>query len=262
MAGAIRNKKIIFCLIIAGVLIANTVVLAELLVDWPDSPGIPTGTSLDEDSKLQHIIKYFYEWAVALGGLAVFIVLVFAGIQYLASAGNPAQMTEAKGRIQSAVMGLVLLLGSLLILNTINPQLTTLGELVFEPPTKGLNTCEKDEDCETEGEGNFICGKIGGSEKGFCVPEISTDPKPCGRVSISILDEPLAEGEKKQVDIEANTIFSSDCDTPDSGHQDGYISFYADSGCKDDFQSFPIHNENARLSKDIKCVQMTSLSYE
>lgn len=266
MAGAIRNKKIIFCLIIAGVLIANTTVLAELLVEWPDSPGIPTGTSLDEDSELQHLIKYFYEWAVALGGLAVFIVLVFAGLQYLTSAGNPAQITEAKGRIQSAALGLVLLLGSLLILNTINPQLTTLGELTFdhESISGGLGACETDEECAAKFEDdNYICGKIEGSEEGFCILKVETEPKPCEVVYVDILEEPLLPaGDKRQVVIEAGTVFSSYCSVPSDQYTDGYINFYADTNCKDDFQSFPINNERSSPAKDIKCIQAISLSYE
>jgi len=133
-----KNKKIIFLLALLGTLVTNSAVLA-LQVDWPDSP---VGTSLDETSELQDLIKYFYEWAVALGGLAVFIVLVFAGFQFLTSAGSPTQMSEAKERIQSAVMGLVLLLGSVLILNTINPELTSFKPLTMPEPSL-LGNCEE-----------------------------------------------------------------------------------------------------------------------
>jgi hypothetical protein len=52
--------------------------------------------------------------------------------------GEPAKLGEAKDRIRSAFFGLILLLGSWLILNTINPQLTTFKsklELVEVPTT-------------------------------------------------------------------------------------------------------------------------------
>ena len=75
---------------------------------------------------LPKLVQYFYEWGIALGGLAVFIVLIIAGFQYLTSVGDPTKMKEAMDRIESAFLGLVLLLGSWLILNTINPELTTL----------------------------------------------------------------------------------------------------------------------------------------
>jgi len=141
MAKLIKNKKVIFCLIVLGILTTSSAVLA-LQVEWPDSPGIPNGTSLDPNSELPQLIRYLYEWGIALGGLAVFVVLVYAGFQYLTSAGSPAQMTEAAERIKSAVIGLVLLLGSVLILNTINPELTTFKPLVIPAPGDILGNCE------------------------------------------------------------------------------------------------------------------------
>jgi len=95
----------------------------KLELAWPNSP---MGTSLTDNSKLVDFVKYLYEWGIALGGLAAFIALVIAGFQYLTSAGNAMKMSNAMKRIQSAVLGLLLLLSSVLILNTINPQLTTL----------------------------------------------------------------------------------------------------------------------------------------
>ncbi len=97
-----------------------------LYVEWPESPA---GTAITEDSELQHLVKYLYEWGIAIGILAAFGSLVFAGFQYTSSAGNPTLRNEAMGRIQSAGIGLVLLLSSFLILETINPALTTLDPL-------------------------------------------------------------------------------------------------------------------------------------
>lgn len=104
----------------------------KLEVAWPNSP---MGTSLDDDSKLTDLIKYFYEWGISLGGFAAFIALIIAGFQYLTSAGNAMRMKDAMDRIKSAALGLVLLLGSFLILNTINPQLTELKMPPFETGT-------------------------------------------------------------------------------------------------------------------------------
>jgi len=117
-------KKIILLISVLVILTFALEVFA-LEVGWPKSPGIP-GVNLTDDSNLADLIRYFYEWGIAFGGLAVFIALVIAGFQYLTSMGNPALMKEAKDRITSALLGLVLLLGSWLILNTINPQLTNL----------------------------------------------------------------------------------------------------------------------------------------
>jgi hypothetical protein len=52
--------------------------------------------------------------------------------------GEPAKLGEAKDRIRSAFFGLILLLGSWLILNTINPQLTTLKMPSLPTPSETL----------------------------------------------------------------------------------------------------------------------------
>jgi len=129
MRGFVKNKKLIIFLIILGVFNIGSVVFA-LQVAWPPSP---LGTSLNDDSELPTFIGYLYEWGISIGGFLVFIALIIAGFQYLGSIGNPAMMRGAKDRIISALLGLALLLGSWLILNTINPQLTKLQLPPFDP---------------------------------------------------------------------------------------------------------------------------------
>ena len=150
-----RKKKIIIYLLTLGILAIGSTTFA---VNWPPSPGFDTILNpADPKCGLSTLIKYFYEWAVSLGGLAVFIVLVIAGIQFLTSAGNPAQMTEAKGRMQSAALGLILLLGSVLILNTINPELTTFRPLVLPEPSELLGNCEKGGICKDKDGKEYKC---------------------------------------------------------------------------------------------------------
>lgn len=99
-----------------------------LEIDWPQSPA---GTLLTGCSDVGDMIQYFYEWAITLGGLATFVSLVFAGFKYLSSMGQPEAMKEARSQITSAFAGLVLLLSAWLILNTINPELTTFRRTSF-----------------------------------------------------------------------------------------------------------------------------------
>ncbi|MDP2650826.1 MAG: hypothetical protein Q8P04_01900, partial [bacterium] len=55
--------------------------------------------------------------------------IVFGGILYTVSAGNASKQDDAKQWITGALIGLLLLFGSYLILNTINPELTKLNDL-------------------------------------------------------------------------------------------------------------------------------------
>jgi len=102
------------------------------------------GTSLTPDTEFHQFISYIYEWGISLGGIAVFIMLVWAGIQYLTSAGDPKKMRDSITRIQSSIVGLILLLTSWLVLNTINPQLVRLDPLPYRWPTRGLSRFEID----------------------------------------------------------------------------------------------------------------------
>lgn len=138
MRRLIEKKNILFLLVLIGTFVISFSVFA-LELDWPTSPG---GIDLnDEQSQtITFLIAYIYEWAMVIGGLATFIALVSAGFQYLTSAGDTGKMGEARKQITSAITGLALLLSTFLILNTINPELTTLdipeitlSTSVFEP---------------------------------------------------------------------------------------------------------------------------------
>ena len=133
---------------------------------WPPSPF---GTQLTSCAVLTDMVRYFYEWGIFLGGLAVFISLLIGGFLYLTSAGNPARMSDAKDRIFSALIGLVLLFSIYLILNTINPELTMLGQPAL------LTHCNTYQDCPTctglspaacpyECKGGFCSLKVGGAQ--------------------------------------------------------------------------------------------------
>ena len=96
-------------------------------VPWPPSPI--RGTILTPTTEFHVFISYIYEWGVSLGGIVVFAMFLWAGVQYLTSAGDPSKMGAAIKKIQSSILGLALLLTSWLILNTINPQLVSLKPL-------------------------------------------------------------------------------------------------------------------------------------
>ena len=74
-------------------------------------------------------IANFYQWALGIGGLVALGIIVFGGILYTVSAGNASKQDDAKQWITGALIGLLLLFGSYLILNTINPELTKLNDL-------------------------------------------------------------------------------------------------------------------------------------
>lgn len=260
MKGSMENKIVILCLALFGVLCVNSTALA-LQSDWPNSPA---GTSLDNESNLPILIQYLYEWGIALGGLAVFIVLIIAGVGYLTSFGNPTSMKNALDRIQSAFWGLVFLLSSWLILNIINPDLTTFRPLIMEPPSGEFGACKTDADCEKFGK-DYKCVP----ESGYCAPNLESqfEIEPCKSVTINssrTSNVTISESGYRTVDISAGESFTFTTNPSDCM---GYLELYprslgASAGCTGDKQQIIISGgKNSDKAGDtaIRCAELKKI---
>jgi len=95
-------------------------------------PGI-TSTITDEQGRKIAVVKdlpcfiyYFYKYFASVVGILAAVMIMYGGFRYLTSFGNPSRITAAKEQITSAVIGLLLVLGTYIILYTINPTLVRL----------------------------------------------------------------------------------------------------------------------------------------
>jgi len=78
---------------------------------------------------LGEYLAVIYRYLVIVAGVVAVIVIIVAGIQWTASAGNSSTIESAKGRIVGALTGLGLAAGSYIILYTINPELVSFRSL-------------------------------------------------------------------------------------------------------------------------------------
>lgn len=85
------------------------------------------GVDLNANQDLISIISFIYGGIIAISGLAAFIMIVWGGLSWMSSAGNPTKISDAKDRIGKALLGLLIVLASYLILQIINPELTILN---------------------------------------------------------------------------------------------------------------------------------------
>ena len=92
----------------------------------PISPYLP-GSAASPSSSPGAYLYDFYYLALIVGGILAFGAIVFGGIKYATSGGNPSAASEARQWIQSALVGLLLLAAAYLILATISPGLTSLN---------------------------------------------------------------------------------------------------------------------------------------
>lgn len=114
------KKFLTLILLILFLLLPNVSLALEL--DYPEIMGITPHLDMD----LNLLIAWFYYFIVSIAGIAAFVMLIWGGIEWMTSAGNPTKIGEAKEKINSAFLGLIIILSSYLILQVINPDLIML----------------------------------------------------------------------------------------------------------------------------------------
>ncbi len=147
-------------------------------------------------------IGNIYKYAQGLG-VALAILMITAGGIYIAISGaSPSKQQEGKDMIKSAIFGLILLFGAVLILETINPELTLLSAPARKSISLGVRPCNRgdvvhsdliSQDCAFQCDGDSSRGEDAydflseeNKKKYGCTPQsdICTDPK----------DEKISEG--------------------------------------------------------------------
>lgn len=114
-------------------------------VSIPDSQfqrvECPPGTSKEKCEELKYTItgktigeyiQAIYNYAIGIVGILAAVVLMFGGVIWLTAGGSPERVKEAKAWIGASISGLILVLCSYMILNTINPDLVSFKEIAPE----------------------------------------------------------------------------------------------------------------------------------
>lgn len=83
------------------------------LLLWP-------GIGLAVERTLETYLGEFYTWSIGLGGALAIYTILSAGIDYAASSGDVEKINQAKEKIIGAIAGLLLLVLTFLILQTLH----------------------------------------------------------------------------------------------------------------------------------------------
>jgi len=95
----------------------------ELELVYPELVGIPdVKTPTVATTILTDFVKYVFTLFISIAGLLAFGALIYGGFRYLTSAGDPSKMGDGKDQVMAGLFGLIILLSSYLILNTIDPR--------------------------------------------------------------------------------------------------------------------------------------------
>ncbi|MDO8435853.1 MAG: pilin [bacterium] len=137
----LKNKKIFIISLVSFLflLLGGFSFVQALEIQYPTINGWDPNTVTT--NILPEYIRYIFAFSVAIAGFIAFGALVYGGIRYATSAGDPSKAKDGRDRISAGILGLVFLLSSYLILTTINPQLViltitrpTLPLLTFDLP--------------------------------------------------------------------------------------------------------------------------------
>jgi hypothetical protein len=122
------------------------------------SPAIPGINSNGAGTPPGAWVANFYQFALLIGGIMAFGAIVYGGVLHAISAGNPSRQSEGKKWIMDALLGLLLLAGAYIILNTVNPNLLNLNLPTLSPiDTQTNNTAPPTVNCTTNSSGQRVC---------------------------------------------------------------------------------------------------------
>ncbi len=143
------NKKWIFLIFFTY---ANVAFASDwkMETNWPDSPA---GASLDADATISELVEYFFEWGIILGVVITFGILVYASLRYVTSSGDSSKLSDAKSKISSAFLGLIILFGSWVLLSILNPELAAISNITvpsieFEDKLEPLSLYQEKDLCD------------------------------------------------------------------------------------------------------------------
>lgn len=136
----LKLVSVFFLILLASFLLSTFVLAQEVKKDEGAQVNFEPQVTFDNvpsgnvsGSTLADYIKAIYRYGVILGSSLAIIVIMVGGIIWLTSGGSPDRVKNARTYIGGAIAGLVLLLGSYLLLQTINPSLVNLTTLDIKP---------------------------------------------------------------------------------------------------------------------------------
>ncbi len=117
-----------------------------IVKDYPELPGTDKPGEAKKGEELPQFIKYLFMFSLSIVGIIGLAAIIIGAFGYLTAVGNPQQAAKAKEQIFSALLGILLLLGSYLLLSIINPDLLSLGvklkKVQVNPGGNGGTECQ------------------------------------------------------------------------------------------------------------------------
>ena len=144
--------------------------LAPMVANAQYTPLAPLSSNAKELTSLGGYLSDLFLLGIGLAGVLAVIMLVVAGIQFIGGASSESQRKDAKERIWAAILGLLIALGSWMLLNTIDNNLVAVPDASLQPTTI---------DISPTGEGATQSGPVGSTVTGPAGPSSITTTEYC-----------------------------------------------------------------------------------
>ncbi len=164
----IRKKVLRVVQGLSYVLIMGTPVLA-----FAQESFIVPIPGANDPNDIAGYVKALFTYAVGLGALLAMVMIVIGALQYTLSEAVT-NKEDARDRIKQAIWGLILLLASVLILRTINPDIVKLENIFLKTATLSPSPTVNSPTANTNPPGENFCGNGVVDEGEKC------DPGPTG----------------------------------------------------------------------------------
>jgi hypothetical protein len=166
---------LVLSVIIAGyfyLLLAHNVQASDTPAPVPTASGGSTGITFDADANPAQLIINIYNFALIAAGAIAFIRVVWAGIMYSLSAGDPTKASAAISQLTDVFLGILLLFGAFILLRIINPGITTLTLPALSPVNTQGTTNKPIPPGSSGGASGGKCEIIPGSTQPCSVPKL------------------------------------------------------------------------------------------
>jgi hypothetical protein len=139
-----KQLYLLSCILISLVMIIgvdiDTVYAAvdalKLQVPIGKTTEIQLCSGTDECGGIGKYISTVYTWGLSVVGILAVVMMMIGGLIWTTAGGSATHIATAKQYIGGAISGLVLLLVSYLLLETINPELVNLKPLIVQQTTE------------------------------------------------------------------------------------------------------------------------------
>lgn len=129
----------------------------QITIPGSDFQAGKTITVSNNTATIANYVKAIYKYLIGIIGIVACIMLMVGGIVWLTAGGSPEKVKQAQEYIIASLTGLVLALGSFMILGTINPALVNFNISTIKPVSNTTDSTATDakKDCVADG---TVCG--------------------------------------------------------------------------------------------------------